>query len=264
MSKTNTTELMEFTPQQLELIKTQIARDCTDAELELFVTISQRTGLDPFSRQIYAVKRKGANGQMQMTIQTGIDGFRLIADRSKRYAGSDAAIFTHDNEGLITCASVTVWKLVQGQRCSFTAVAYWSEYCQYKSSGETTHMWQTKPYIMLAKCAEAQALRKGFPAELSGLYTSEEMMQAENPVPTPAVTRIAPLAAAVASNKINKGQTTALTKALTKMNFTAEEMNTWKLNIQTTFHVESLKDLTEKDAEVVIDYLELQHNNTRS
>jgi hypothetical protein len=76
-------------------------------------------------------------------------------------------------------ASVTVYKMVSGQRCAFSASALWDEYCQLAKDGKPTVMWQKMPYLMLAKCAEALALRKAFPAELSGVYTHEEMMQAD-------------------------------------------------------------------------------------
>lgn len=162
--------------EKIELIKQTVAKGSTDLELDLFLHACKRTGLDPLMKQIYAIKRKnGKTGQMEMAIQTGIDGYRLIADRTGRYAGSDEPTYTVGQDGFPDVASVTIYKMLDGQRCGFSASARWTEYCQ-----EASPMWKKMPFLMLSKCAEALALRKAFPAELSGVYTHEEMMQADN------------------------------------------------------------------------------------
>lgn len=74
-------------------------------------------------------------------------------------------------------ATVTVYKLMGGMKCPFTASARWEEYCPFPPND---NMWRKMPYNQLAKCAEALALRKAFPAELSALRTDEEMAQAGN------------------------------------------------------------------------------------
>jgi len=158
---------------QVELIKDTIARDqnLTDVEFKLFLYTADRLGLDPLAKQIYAVRRKG-----KLSFQTGIDGFRLVAARTKEYAGSDDPAFENDGQSLPEKATVTVWRFVQGQRCAFTASARWVEY--YPGDGPESFMWRKMPHTMLGKCAEALALRKAFPAELSGLYSDDEMDQA--------------------------------------------------------------------------------------
>lgn len=158
-----------FSDEQIDLIKRTVAKDATDDELELFLYQAQRTGLDPLSRQIYFIKR-GDKG----TIQTSIDGFRAIAGRTGEHAGTDDAIFKEEN-GKIISAAVTVYRLVQGQKCAYAATARWAEYSQSFSP-----MWKKMPYTMLAKCAESLALRKAFPSDLSGLYTTEEMSQTDD------------------------------------------------------------------------------------
>jgi phage recombination protein Bet len=134
----------------------------------------KRTGLDPLMKQIYAIKRGDA-----MSFQTGIDGYRLIADRTGLYAGSDEPSYMIGEDGFPDVASVTVTKLVNGMPCKFSASARWGEYVQNGRDGKPTAMWQKMPFLMLGKCAESLALRKAFPAELSGVYTHEEMMQAD-------------------------------------------------------------------------------------
>jgi phage recombination protein Bet len=159
---------------QIEIIKRTIAPGISDDELYLFSLVCQRTGLDPFFKQIYAIKRGG-----KMTIQTGIDGYRLLAERTGCYAGSDDPEYNSEEAEHPGWAKVTVWKIVQGHRYPFSAKARWSEY-----ASPTNDLWKKMPYLMLAKCAESLALRKAFPAELSGIYTREEMHQAENDLPT--------------------------------------------------------------------------------
>ena len=169
-----TKEVMTYnniTPAQVDLIKSQIAKGATDDELKLFLHVADKSGLDPLSRQIYFIKRSG-----KMTIQTGIDGFRAVADRTGQYVGSSDPVFEENGE-IPSKATVTVNKVVGGIVGNFTATARWEEYYPGKSQG---FMWNKMPHTMLGKCAEALALRKAFPAQLSGLYTDHEMDQANN------------------------------------------------------------------------------------
>ncbi len=170
----------EFTSEEVELVKLTICRGATDTELALFIQQCKRTGLDPFARQIHAVKRWDATAQREvMSIQTGIDGFRLIAERTGKYAGNDDPVFDVENAKNPGKATATVWKVVDGHRISFSRSARWSEFVQTKKDGTVTKFWARMPYLMLGKVAEALALRAAFPQELSGLYTSDEMDQAD-------------------------------------------------------------------------------------
>lgn len=159
-----------FSREDIELIRATVCKGASDAEFRLFINQAVRTGLDPLARQIYSVPR--GTGR---TIQTGIDGYRLIAQRTGEYAGSDDPVYDTEDEIHPGRATVTVWRLVAGEARAFTATARWAE---YKPAAGQDQMWQKMPYLMLAKCAEALALRKAFPQELSGLYTTEEMDQA--------------------------------------------------------------------------------------
>jgi len=179
--------LITFDREQLDVLKSTVASGTSDAEFALFVQVCQSTGLNPFQRQIYAIVRDTWNPQTRqkepkMTIQTGIDGYRLIAARTGQHAGTDDAVFgPEDDAGHPAWAQVTVYRfLPNGYKAPFTATARWSEYCQSTRDGKLTGMWSNMPYGQLAKCAESLALRKAFPAELSGVYTREEMAQADS------------------------------------------------------------------------------------
>lgn len=161
------------TQDQLELIKNTVAVGATADELKLFMIIANRTGLDPFTRQIHFVKRGG-----RATIQTGIDGYRAIAERTGQLAGIEDPVYDTEGEQHPNKATVTVHRIVGGQRVPFTASARWSEYVPQQGQD---FMWRKMPYLMLGKVAESLALRKAFPNDLSGLYTDEEMQQAPLP-----------------------------------------------------------------------------------
>jgi phage recombination protein Bet len=138
--------------------------------------------LNPLLNQIHFVKRKNQDGTFTITVQVGIDGFRLAAERTGRYAGSDDAIFEYKgNTKNPIKATVTVYKMVEGNRVPYTASARWDEYYPGDTAKEG-FMWRKMPHGQLAKCAEALALRKAFPAELSALRTDEEMAQAAREV----------------------------------------------------------------------------------
>lgn len=171
-------EAAGFTADQVALIKQTIAQGATNDELALFLAQCQKTGLDPFSRQIYFIKRGGRG-----STQVSIDGFRVIAERSGEMDGQDVAWC--DAEGLWTdvwlrkeppaAARVLVYR--KGCQKPFPGIAKFDE---YNAGGP---MWQKMPANQLAKCAESLALRKAFPHQLSGLYTQDEMGQAENTPP---------------------------------------------------------------------------------
>jgi phage recombination protein Bet len=170
-----TTALMEpaarvVTSDELALIKTTVAVGATDAELKLFLFDCARQGVHPLDRLIHFTKRSG-----KYTPITSIDFMRIRAAETNEYAGSDDAVFVSPHGALQPeQAQVTVWRLVQGQRCAFTATARWSEY----KPEQNDFMWRKMPHTMLGKCAEALALRKGFPRQLAGLYAKEELDQA--------------------------------------------------------------------------------------
>jgi phage recombination protein Bet len=173
-----------WTDNQLAVLGQLGVTTATPADLAVFFHQCTRTGLDPFAKQIYMLERQG-----KQTIQTGIDGFRLIGRRAADHTGD--TIELTDTEW---CGQDGIWRDVwlsneppaaarvavirNGGR--FPAIAMYSEYVARKRNGDVNQMWTTRPAGQLAKCAEALAWRKAFPQDLSGLYTSDEMGQADS------------------------------------------------------------------------------------
>lgn len=182
----NTQGALTFTPEQIDLIRRTVLtprdREATDDELHLLAHQAQRTGLDPLARQIYGIYRK-QRGVERMTIQVSIDGLRLVAQRSGRYLGQTPTYWADDQgewhdvwlaDAAPAAAKVGVY--MRGAPEPIWAVARMKS---YRPSNSAT--WDNMPEVMIAKCAEALALRKAFPAELSGLYSDDEMEQADRP-----------------------------------------------------------------------------------
>ena len=190
MSEMIITQKSGYTTEQVDLIKRNICKGASDDELSLFIQQCARTGLDPFTRQIYSLERKTKNGEQWETVRQtliSIDGQRLVAERTGKYEGQ---------AGPYWCGEDGVWKDVwllqkpplaskvgvykNGFKEPLWGVATYKEYVQLTKQQTPNAMWTKFPSTMLAKCAESLALRKAFPMELSGLYTTEEMGQVNN------------------------------------------------------------------------------------
>jgi phage recombination protein Bet len=229
-----------WTPEQTQLISTTIAPGCSPDELKLFAYACQRTGLDPFSRQIYAIKRGG-----KMTISSGIDGLRSIAERTGQLDGSSSYWCGEDG------VWVDVWlsskppaaakTIIYRKGCAhpFTATARFADF----NAGQG--LWSKMPSVMIAKCSEAQALRRAFPADLSGVYSTDEMDQAVEPV----TVTTAPALPAKGDAKIFQAGKVAIAKAdsIAKLTEVTDRMETRKGDLSDEQYAELLKLALERE-----------------
>lgn len=184
----------------IALARKSIAVDLTPAEFDHFLHMCRHSGLDPLRKQIYAiVVNKDKPDKRRVTYVTAIDGYRTIADRTQSYRpGQRSTEVSKDDRDPITnpqgiiSATASVWKHVQGEWHEFSETVYWEEFAPLreiwafnkdigrkaptgKFELDRSGQWGKMGRVMLQKCAEAQALRRGWPDELSGLYISEEV-----------------------------------------------------------------------------------------
>ena len=169
---------LEFSDAQVAIIKRTIAKDLTNDELGLFLEVCKRSKLDPFRRQIYAIKRNSQKYGPTVSHQTSIDGFRLIAERTGKYEGQLGPFWCGTDKAWTDVwldssppAAARIGVLKTGWREPLWSVARFGAYAD-----RNNNQWQDRPDVMIAKCAEALGLRRAFPEDLSGLYTDDEMV----------------------------------------------------------------------------------------
>lgn len=258
----NSLTVINFSAEQIELIKSQIAPGVSDNELKLFLYQCKRTGLDPLTRQIYAIRRKVWNAEtrsydFKMTIQTSIDGFRVIAERTGKYAGQRGPYWCGPDgkwEEVWTKKEFPFAAKVGALRSDFKeplwGVARWDSYVQtFKDKNDNWcvgSMWQKMPDLMIAKTAEALALRKAFPQDLSGIYTSDEIPDEKDPEP---------------SNNPSAAQLQRLYTIATENNWSNPDV---KLLLKSKYGVESSKKLTLEQYDELCLFLEAQKKSEGS
>lgn len=177
-------DVKKWTKERLNLIaqsfcqgwnKTDGNWKASPAQEKQFLEMCIRLDLAPEARQIVYVHKRGG--------LVTIDGFRVIAERSKQYAGQIGPFFRDQNKEWTDCYdgrnpyAAKVGVLRHDFKETMWAIAKWDSY------GNNGGVWAKMPDLMLAKCAEALALRKAFPNDLGGLYSSEEMEQANDSFP---------------------------------------------------------------------------------
>lgn len=202
----NAVTTYSHSPRQLALIQNTVAKDCNNDEFNLFVEVARAKGLDPFLGQIIPmIFSKTDAAKRKMTIIISRDGQRVIAQRCGDYRpASKPPIFEYDPslkgplnpKGIIT-ATVYLWKQDQkdGTWYEVAGQVDWDEFAPVKDEWaydqdagkrkptgrqalDDTGNWARMPKLMIAKCAEMQALRAGWPEQFSGLYDEAEMDRA--------------------------------------------------------------------------------------
>ena len=248
--KNEKNELIQFTNEQVNLIKQQIAKNCSDGELQLFLYQCKQTGLNPLTRQIYAIKRAD-----KMTIQTSIDGFRVIAERSGSYAGQDEPIWENDEKGFPIKCTVRVYKFTpnfEQRYCAGVGVAHFKEYYPNPQM-----LQKTMPHTMIAKVAEALALRKAFPQDLSGLYTGDEIADAPKEIvpnkffkePEGSMKNLSDIAGEELKASAEDARLNKLKEALAKMQTKEEITDYLNKKYQGKTRLEILQSMSEANAE---------------
>ena len=160
---------------QLATLRHTLCEGANDSQFAVFVTVCKHRSLDPWAKQVHCIIRGG-----KMTIQTAIDGFRVIAERSGKYQGQTPPQWCGPDGKWCE-----VWLSTQPPAAARIGVfrAGWKEPCwgiaRFASYSQGNDMWRKMGDNQLAKCAEALALRKAFPEDLSGIYTDDEMAQAD-------------------------------------------------------------------------------------
>lgn len=175
-------------PEFQALVRDTYCKGATELEFRLFIEQARTLNLNPVAGQICLIKIwDNKLGREVATPVVRIDGFRAVAHRTGQFAG---------RKGPEWCGTDGVWKDVWLEKGPPAAArvgvlrkdckdpiwgtALYKSFCRTKKDGQPMALWATMPELLLAKCAEAQALRAAFPLDLGGVYVDDEMEQAQN------------------------------------------------------------------------------------
>lgn len=169
----------------IEVLSSSLYPGAQVNSIKMVLGYCKATGLDPMQKPVHIVPMwDGKAKQMRDVVMPGIGLYRTQAARTNEHVGTDKPIFgpmvEYELGGVKVMVpewcEVTVYRLKHGQKCAYTAQEFWIE--NYATAGKDTTapntMWKKRSRGQLAKCAEAQALRKGFP-EVGNQPTAEEM-----------------------------------------------------------------------------------------
>lgn len=231
--------------EQWNTIRNALYPGKSDQMVLLAIDYCRARGLDPIKKPVHIVPTWDEEAKRYVeSIWEGINSHRVTAARTGFYSGQDEPSFGP----MITRAlggaqvtfpewcKVTVYRLVHGHKCAFTSLVFWLEtYARRNKEGTPNRMWQTRPYGQIAKCAEAEALRKAFPEELGGRPTAEEMegrlVSEDDALPHApvAATRTDALEAVIVSEAGKLGPNTDATVSADNKSFQAASSSPWSL-----------------------------------
>lgn len=191
--------------QQIRVLQSSLYPGASSDSVRMVLSYCKAAHLDPMQKPVHIVPMwDGKAGQMRDVVMPGVNLYRTQAMRSGECAGMSEPEFGPDVDAIVGGQSITfpAWcrvtvkrRLSTGEIAEFTANERWMENYAIKGGKDKSQapnaMWTKRPYGQLAKCAEAQALRKAFP-ELAAAPTAEEMegkslMPDMQPVDTPPI-----------------------------------------------------------------------------
>lgn len=151
--------LAEYSPSEQSALRNEICAEANDDQINYFLRVCTARGVDPFSGLLY-MQRRMSKGKYKCSVSPTVDGSRAAASRTGLYAGSDEPEFDSETGDHPEWCRVSVYRMVKDERCAFTAKCRWKEFVP---AAPQDFQWKSKPYHMLAKVTEVQALRKAFP-----------------------------------------------------------------------------------------------------
>lgn len=224
----------------LDTVKTRKGTEPTEAQKENFILEAIANQLNPIKKQAYLIGYDTKDGANFSTI-VSISGLTSIAARTREYAGIDQPRFTFNGAKLESC-SVTVYRIVNSEKCAFVGNAYYDERVQKTYDGKPTEQWAKQPRTMLEKCARAAALRNAFPEQLGSFYDEAEMPPVE-------AVKVEPKEEFITDPQLKKILKEILPKLSELQGRTIENLQT---AICETFKKSNLTELTKTEAQKVI------------
>ncbi len=155
--------LAEYSAPEQAALRTEVCPEADDNQINYFLRVCHARSIDPFAGLLY-MQRRMTKGKWKCSVQPTVDGSRAAAARSGSYAGSDEPEFDSEEAEPPKWCRVTVYRMHKGERCAYTAKCRWREFVP---SAPNDFQWKAKPYHMLSKVTEVQALRKAFPEHVS-------------------------------------------------------------------------------------------------